>query len=113
MSSLLSSSSSESPKRPLFFYGTLMATKVYEQVMLRHSIPYSIPRSTPAILKGYKRYRVKNAPYPGIIPSDVSNNDGVKGLLAYVQTQQEVDVLDRFEGEVRNSAINYSNRDLS
>ncbi|KAJ3127826.1 hypothetical protein HK098_005720 [Nowakowskiella sp. JEL0407] len=54
-----------------------------------------MPKTYEATLKGYKRLAVKGASYPGIIPA--SEQDSVKGLLYYVETQKDMERLDWFE----------------
>ncbi|TPX43141.1 hypothetical protein SeMB42_g03413 [Synchytrium endobioticum] len=82
---------------PLFFYGTLQSPIVYARVISRHlGSHFKQPKNEPAILKGYKRSRVRNAVYPAITASPF---DQVEGMIAYIETQKEVDILDVFEGD--------------
>ncbi|RJE25179.1 AIG2-like family, partial [Aspergillus sclerotialis] len=56
----------------------------------------------PALLHGYERRRVKEADYPGIIPSpsssNSSNTSSVLGTLVSNLTSSDIVHLDRFEG---------------
>ncbi|KAJ5495291.1 hypothetical protein N7539_000407 [Penicillium diatomitis] len=56
-------------------------------------------RFQPALLHGYRRHRVRNAEYPGIIaePSD-SDQTAVLGVLVSGLTEADMYRLDRYEG---------------
>lgn len=56
-----------------FVYGTLMADEVVRVLINR------VPTTRPATLHGYRRYRIKNAVYPAILPS--TTTDSVKGKV--------------------------------
>ncbi len=58
---------------PVFVYGSLMAPEVLNIVLNR------IPRTTPAVLHGYARYRIKQRVYPAIVPSLATHR--VDGLV--------------------------------
>jgi gamma-glutamylcyclotransferase (GGCT)/AIG2-like uncharacterized protein YtfP len=51
------------PGSNAFVYGTLMADEVLTSLLQR------VPRMKPATIKGFARYKVKNAVYPAIVPS--------------------------------------------
>ncbi|KAE8380796.1 AIG2-like protein [Aspergillus bertholletiae] len=97
----------------LFFYGTLMAPQILHRVI--HGSPDPEPWQKalltirPAILHGYRRYRVRGADYPGIVaaerkttPSDTdSNANGTAAVLGTVVsglTDGDIHRLDIFEG---------------
>ena len=44
----------------LFVYGTLLLEETWHMLIAR------APRLTPAKIKGFRRYKVKGAPYPGL-----------------------------------------------
>jgi len=75
----------------LFCYGTLQVPAVIQTVTGRahHVIPARLP--------GYARFSVKDADYPGIVPSKTGETDGV---LYDDITAMELATLDRFEGEL-------------
>lgn len=73
----------------LFCYGTLQEKTVFETVS-----GLSV-QSQSASLEGYKRFRVARADYPGIIPCDVSN---VQGLVWHSIDLLALRKLDAFEG---------------
>jgi gamma-glutamylcyclotransferase (GGCT)/AIG2-like uncharacterized protein YtfP len=73
----------------LFVYGTLMEPRVVEYVLGRR-----FQRSSPAVLPGYRRFRVKDQAYPGITPS---TGDRVEGLLVF-EVADQLTALDRYEG---------------
>lgn len=50
----------------LFVYGTLLADAVVKSVLGKHV------ETLPAVLTGYKRLRLKNRVYPGILKADAS-----------------------------------------
>ncbi|CAG8454313.1 4425_t:CDS:2 [Ambispora leptoticha] len=52
---------------------------------------------TPAILKGYKRYRVFGCDYPAILKTD--ENQETRGILVKGLTSSEIQLLDKYEGE--------------
>lgn len=62
----------------IFVYGTLMAPEVTKLLIGR------MPDTEPATLTGHRRYSVKGADYPAIIPSlekDGRPADEVQGLV--------------------------------
>ncbi|KAI9369499.1 AIG2-like protein [Aspergillus egyptiacus] len=60
----------------LFFYGTLMAPQILHRVIHGSPTPQKWQKDLlhfrPAILHGYRRHRVRNADYPGIIAAEES-----------------------------------------
>ncbi|KAI8803664.1 hypothetical protein BJ742DRAFT_827696 [Cladochytrium replicatum] len=88
--------------RPCFFYGTLMSPRVYSAVMTglrnghRLDKPLELPRTQKGVLHGYRRKCVRDAVYPAMVPSEPSHS--VTGVLAHVQSYDEVKLLDIFEG---------------
>lgn len=75
----------------LFAYGTLMAGEIMA------SVSGMTLTGIPALLRGYRRYRVYAEVYPGIFPSP---RDSVDGLLYEGLTLRAWERLDRFEGEM-------------
>lgn len=71
-------------------YGTLQDERVIRAVTGK------VFPASPAVLRGYRRYRVKDADYPGICP-DVSGT--VEGLLLDNVDDGAIQALDVFEGE--------------
>lgn len=84
-----------------------MAPKILHRII--NGTPEPTPRQSqrlapkPAVLHGYTRHRVKDADYPGIIPS--SNTPGaeaeasVLGTLVTGLTDADIRLLDLFEGD--------------
>ncbi|RUS33403.1 hypothetical protein BC938DRAFT_471878 [Jimgerdemannia flammicorona] len=54
-------------------------------------------RFRPAVIKGYKRYCVKGAAYPGLLPTGIET-DRVIGVLCEGLTKNDILRLDNFEG---------------
>ncbi|KAJ5251393.1 hypothetical protein N7489_001803 [Penicillium chrysogenum] len=98
----------------LFFYGTLMVPQILHRVIHGQADPEpwqkAMLRFQPAILHGYRRHRVQNADYPGIVavPKTQTNMENssakpstgtsVIGTLVSGLTDGDVYRLDRFEG---------------
>ena len=57
-----------------------------------------IKKITGAKLQGYKRVQVKNAPYPAIY--ETNDMDEVEGILYYISSLKEIELLDIFESSV-------------
>ncbi|MFW5969730.1 MAG: gamma-glutamylcyclotransferase family protein [Halofilum sp. (in: g-proteobacteria)] len=76
-------------RKPLFAYGTLQFPDIIGAVTGR------TPAGTPAVLDGYARYGVRNEPFPGIVPSEVHQ---VEGVLYTDVTPTEHRRIDVFEG---------------
>lgn len=74
----------------LFVYGTLQDERVIRAVTGK------VFASEPAILRGYRRYRVKDADYPGI---KLDATGSVEGLLLQKVDSDSLRKLDAFEGE--------------
>jgi gamma-glutamylcyclotransferase (GGCT)/AIG2-like uncharacterized protein YtfP len=81
----------ENSMEHLFAYGTLMCDDIMREVG-----GYETP-STPALLKGFRRCRVKNESYPGIVP-DASGS--VAGIVYMNLPESSWKRLDSFEGEM-------------
>jgi gamma-glutamylcyclotransferase (GGCT)/AIG2-like uncharacterized protein YtfP len=75
----------------LFAYGTLMC----EDIMLEVS-GYA-GTALPAILKGYRRYRIQGESYPGIVRDPKSD---VNGVVYKDVPDSAWECLDKFEGEM-------------
>ena len=75
----------------LFCYGTLQVPAVMQAVTGR------VHNGISARLPGYARFCVKDAEYPGIVPSKTDETDGI---LYDDITAMELAILDRFEGEL-------------
>ncbi|CAG8205049.1 unnamed protein product [Penicillium nalgiovense] len=98
----------------LFFYGTLMVPQILHRVIHGQADPEpwqkAMLRFQPAILHGYRRHRVENADYPGIVvvpetqpetespAPKTSAGTSVIGTLVSGLTDGDVYRLDRFEG---------------
>ncbi|KGO63999.1 hypothetical protein PITC_013670 [Penicillium italicum] len=99
----------------LFFYGTLMAPQILHKVIHGQANPEpwqkALLRFQPAILHGYRRHRVQNADYPGIVAVPEPQTDTEKssapktsagtsviGTLVSGLTDGDVHRLDRYEG---------------
>ncbi len=75
----------------VFTYGSLLFPEIMAAVAAR-----SFP-SRPALLSGYARYRVYNAPYPGIIACPQTC---VTGRLYMQVDASSLKILDHFEGDL-------------
>lgn len=75
---------------PIFVYGTLMYPPVLNLLLKR------VPTLTPATVKGFRRCRVLNQPYPAVVIDATASVDGLllSGLLA-----DEIETLHDYEGE--------------
>ncbi|KAJ5602532.1 Disease resistance protein Aig2 [Penicillium hordei] len=99
----------------LFFYGTLMVPQILHKVIHGQENPEPWQKAMlhfqPAILHGYRRHRVQNADYPGIVEvpetateteklsaPEISAGTSVIGTLVSGLTDGDVHRLDRFEG---------------
>ncbi|CAI7651924.1 unnamed protein product [Penicillium glandicola] len=100
----------------LFFYGTLMVPQILHKVIHGQANPEpwqkAMLRFQPAILHGYRRHRVQDADYPGIVAvpetpqTETEESSGPKtgagtsviGTLVSGLTDGDVHRLDRFEG---------------
>jgi len=72
----------------LFVYGTLMTPAVMRAVVGR------VPRSEPAELPGFRRYRLRGRVYPAVVPEPGAT---VAGRLYRDLTPAEIARLDRYE----------------
>ncbi|KAI8914185.1 Butirosin biosynthesis, BtrG-like protein [Gorgonomyces haynaldii] len=80
--------------QPIFVYGSLISPIVYDNVM--QGIKRQQERRVPAVLRGYRRVCVRNAPYPALIQEEGQ----VEGVLVFVENQDQIDALDRFETDM-------------
>ena len=78
-------------RHQLFVYGTLQLPEKLQGILGR------IPALTPALLMGYRVGMVARADFPGIVPDESST---VSGQLLGPLNQQELERLDRYEGEL-------------
>lgn len=74
----------------VFVYGSLMFDDVWNRV-----VQCSYGKRT-AVLSGYKRLSVKGETYPGLVASP---DGSVEGMVYLDVTTQDMQRLDRFEGE--------------
>ncbi len=77
-------------KYNLFVYGTLMWEETQRALLGRS------PETMDALLYDYKRLKVRGESYPGIRKSPGSS---VRGKLLLRLTEEELRVLDQYEGE--------------
>ncbi|KAI3435498.1 hypothetical protein D9Q98_001564 [Chlorella vulgaris] len=75
----------------LFVYGTLMFPEVLKALLAGR-----VPRHAPAQINGFQRYRIKNQVFPGTVKAAQSQ---VQGLCLFDLQQDELQVLDEFEGD--------------
>jgi len=80
----------EEPAASLFVYGTLLCPEIQEMVIGR------VPASSPAILKGYGCYFVRDATFPGIIRHEGGK---VEGRVLSELTPEELQRLDAYEDD--------------
>jgi len=78
-----------SPAQNLFAYGSLMCADIMAEVVGAQL------RSTPAVLRGYRRFLVRDEHYPGVM-ADAGGM--VTGLVYHGVTGEGWARLDRFEG---------------
>ncbi|PWY79659.1 hypothetical protein BO70DRAFT_429866 [Aspergillus heteromorphus CBS 117.55] len=85
----------------LFFYGTLMAPPVLHRVIHGPQPPakWQVDSLTirPALLPNYRRHRVREADYPGIVATG-KGESSVLGMVVAGLTDGDVHRLDMFEG---------------
>lgn len=80
----------DNKKYPLFVYGTLMWPQVLRALTGKSWV------TEDAVLKGFKRCRIKGAVYPGIKREPASS---VKGKVVRGLGGKELSMLDQFEGD--------------
>ncbi|EGF76968.1 hypothetical protein BATDEDRAFT_28028 [Batrachochytrium dendrobatidis JAM81] len=97
---LIKSSDNRATHLPVFAYGSLMADHVFDSVMISGlGNNYQRPRKTTgAILSGYQRFGVADQPYPAVVPATPNNT--VQGVLWYIQSNSEIQLLDHFETDL-------------
>lgn len=81
-----------------FFYGSLMSRRTLS-VVLQCDLEKVMLESSEASLRGYRRFKVKSALYPGIVQGD--EQDFVDGILVKFKEDALLVLtrrLDRFEG---------------
>jgi hypothetical protein len=91
----------DSPLRPSFFYGSLMFPKVISGVTHIADVDSIIKNMTPATLPGYRRFAIKWAEFPAVLPSD-EPDDAVYGVLMFGLTETEKDRLLAYESGLYN-----------
>eukprot|EP00887_Chlorella_sp_A99_P001493 scaffold8.g1493.t1 len=74
-----------------FVYGTLMYGEVLKALIGRE------PRSAPATISGYQRFRIKQQVFPGTVRGTPDSQ--VRGLVLFDLRPDEMDMFDDFEGE--------------
>jgi gamma-glutamylcyclotransferase (GGCT)/AIG2-like uncharacterized protein YtfP len=84
----------------VFAYGSLCEPAVLKILLKRYELvvtvpTHRVPSLKPAVLSGYKRYRVISKAYPAVLPDP---DFQVKGSLMLDITQGEMDFLDSYEG---------------
>ncbi len=75
----------------VFTYGSLMFPEIWDSLVGGHYL------SASAVLFGFRRYAVRGAPYPVIMPGDEA--DRLDGMLYYGISPRDQARLDEFEGE--------------
>ncbi|KAK5071446.1 hypothetical protein LTR64_004776 [Lithohypha guttulata] len=87
--------------RTAFFYGTLMAPPVLYRVIYGTTNPEPWQKALitvrPALLKNYRRHKVKYADYPAIMPHSATS--AVRGSLVTGLLDEDIRRLDIFEGD--------------
>ena len=73
----------------IFVYGTLQSPE------LMHKLTGRTFQSHPAVLKGYKRFCIRDADYPAIIQNE---NSSTEGLLFKNVDNQSLELLSYYEG---------------
>ncbi|KAK9824562.1 hypothetical protein WJX72_011320 [[Myrmecia] bisecta] len=79
------------PNSTVFVYGTLLAHEILHILLKR------VPDNKPAVLHGYRRYRIKQRVYPALVKR--RPGDSVQGLVLFDLTPQEIEILDEYEDE--------------
>jgi len=77
--------------KPLFVYGTLL----FKEIMLR--VAGKTFSASDAMLNDYIRFRVRNAPYPGIV---FRKGSSVQGTLFHHIDAISLQKIDRYEGDL-------------
>jgi gamma-glutamylcyclotransferase (GGCT)/AIG2-like uncharacterized protein YtfP len=76
----------------IFVYGTLMFEKILKKITGKQFT------SKPVTLSGYKRFAVKNKPYPAIVPIEDAESK-VEGKLLLNVDEESLKKLSEYEGE--------------
>ena len=82
----------------LFIYGTLQFLSILKTITGKTFVV------KPAVLNGFKRYRVKNAEYPAIIPNAGSK---ISGYIVEMVDDISLNAIDNFEG------VEYEKREVT
>lgn len=95
--------------RPSFFYGSLMFPSLISAVTQNADVDSIIKSMTPATLPQYRRFAIKWADFPAVLPSD-EPDDAVEGVLMLGLNEREKDRLYAYESglytvEVRDVKI--------
>lgn len=85
-----------SSTRPSFFYGSLMFPKLISDVTQNADLDGIIKNMTPATLPDYRRFAIKWADFPAVLPSE-DPNDAVDGVLMFGLNEVEKDRLHCYE----------------
>lgn len=80
----------------IFTYGSLMLDRVMSGIVKEKY------QSTPATLKNYRRRKLADRRYPGVIPHQ---GESVQGLLYYSVSPWDTKVLDDFECEYNRDPV--------
>lgn len=86
----------------IFAYGTLQSERVWERVMYPIRGVYATGRM-PGVLRGYRRFLVRNNQYPGIVPCIQEPQETVEGTVIELRgsesaLKEAMACLDRYEG---------------
>lgn len=73
-----------------FVYGTLMFDEVLQALINRS------PRKSSAVIRGYRRYCIRDQVFPGTVAATDSQ---VQGVVLFDISPQELEIFDEFEGE--------------
>jgi gamma-glutamylcyclotransferase (GGCT)/AIG2-like uncharacterized protein YtfP len=80
----------KSEMQNIFVYGTLQSELIINKLTRKKF------HSSPAILRGYKRYRVKDCDYPAIVAEAGSET---KGLILFNVKDSDLHILSFYEGD--------------
>lgn len=89
-----SKSHTKAKARTCFVYGTLMSPDV-----LSYILPGTSFNFTSAQLHGYRRYRLKNRRYPGVLPDTSGDSSSVNGMLVTGLSEDDLVKLHDYEGD--------------
>jgi len=78
-------------KHNVFTYGSLMFDDIMQNLLGKPAT------KIPAVLQGWMRHALKDRTYPGAVPA-TDPNAKIDGILWLSLTDQDLAILDRFEG---------------